>query len=45
MAADALLDAARAMPWLIAALELYLTEFLKGTFEGEIAQNCAFCGG
>jgi hypothetical protein len=31
--------------WLIPALKLYLTDFLKRTFPGENALNHAFCGG
>jgi hypothetical protein len=34
-----------ALLWLIAALRLYLTDFLKCTFRGENAQNRAFSGG
>jgi hypothetical protein len=30
---------------LIAVLKLYLTDFLKCTFLGEIVKNRAFCGG
>jgi hypothetical protein len=30
--------------WLIAAMRLYLTDFLTRVFSGKIAKNHAFCG-